>query len=186
VAELLEDGAHLVGHSFGGCVALAAAARRPAAVRSLTLIEPGMLRMATSDPHVRRWVLRVAATTLLSLSAARRAKRFMQLVGIPPELQASDPEVLKRLGRSLARGRIPDKATLERQLAETKRARVPLLVVSGGWSPAFEATGDQVAAAGGGRRAVVHSGHHFPQLVPDEFNPLLAGFMKESDASREP
>src|SRR5271165_4633819 len=43
VAALLEDGAHLVGHSFGGCVALAAAARRPEAVRSLTLIEPGML-----------------------------------------------------------------------------------------------------------------------------------------------
>ena len=46
VAELLGDGAHLVGHSFGGCVALAATSRRPAAVKSLTLIEPGMQALA--------------------------------------------------------------------------------------------------------------------------------------------
>jgi len=184
VAELLGDGAHLVGHSFGGCVALAAAAKRPAAVRSLTLIEPGMLKMAASSPAVRRWVLRVAATTLFSLSAVSRARRFMKIVGIPEELQNQDPEVLKRLGRALARGRIPDKATLERQLTEIRRAAIPLLVVSGGWSPAFEATGDIVADAGGGRHEVVSSGRHlhFPQFVAEEFNPLLAAFLKESDA----
>ena len=46
VADMLNDGAHLVGHSFGGCVALAAAARRPEAVLSLTLIEPAVLALA--------------------------------------------------------------------------------------------------------------------------------------------
>src|SRR5881392_3809104 len=40
VAELLGDGSHLVGHSYGGVVSLLAAARRPDAVRSLALIEP--------------------------------------------------------------------------------------------------------------------------------------------------
>ncbi|MFL5944299.1 MAG: alpha/beta fold hydrolase, partial [Gaiellaceae bacterium] len=40
VAELLGDGAHLIGHSYGGVVSLLAAARRPEAVRSLALIEP--------------------------------------------------------------------------------------------------------------------------------------------------
>ena len=181
VADLLEDGAHLVGHSFGGCVALAASSKRPEAVRSLTLIEPAMHKLATRDPRVRRFVLSVLTTTLFSTSA-RRARRFMKLAGIPPELRPpSDPAVLSRLGRSLARVRIPSKATLVRQLDEIKRAGVPLLVVTGGWSPAFEATADIVAATVRGHRAVVTSEHHFPQLVSDEFNQILAAFMKESD-----
>jgi pimeloyl-ACP methyl ester carboxylesterase len=185
VADLLGDGAHLVGHSFGGCVALAAAAKRPAAVHSLTLIEPAMQKLAASDPRVRRLVLRMGVTMLFSTSAAARARRFMKLVGIPPEFSHSDPEALKRLGRSVSRSRIPSKAKLEGELGEIKRAGIPLLVVSGGWSPAFEATGDMVAATGNGRRAVVKSEHHFPQLVSDEFNQILAAFMRESDASRD-
>jgi pimeloyl-ACP methyl ester carboxylesterase len=40
IAELLGDGAHLVGHSYGGMGAMVAAERRPDAVLSLTLIEP--------------------------------------------------------------------------------------------------------------------------------------------------
>jgi pimeloyl-ACP methyl ester carboxylesterase len=184
VGELLEDGAHLVGHSFGGCVALAAAAKRPAAVRSLTVIEPAMHALATSDPHVRRFVFNVVMTRLLSLSPARRAKRFMKLVGIPAEMTGqADREELKRLGRSLTRGKIPSKATLQRELAEIKRAAgIPLLVVTGGWSPAFEAASDVVAATGGGRRAVVESPHHFPQRVSGEFNEILAAFMRENES----
>ena len=53
VAELLGDGAHLVGHSFGGAVALVAAGRRPDAVRSLTRIEPALLQLASDDPEVQ-------------------------------------------------------------------------------------------------------------------------------------
>lgn len=181
VSDLLEDGAHLVGHSFGGCVALAAAAKRPAAVRSLTVIEPAMHALATSDPHVRRFVLGIVTTRLFSLSPARRAERFMKLVGIPPEMTGqADREELKRLGKSLTRGKIPSKGTLRRELAEIKQAGIPLLVVTGGWSRAFEASSDVVAAIGGGRRAVVKSPHHFPQMVSDEFNQILAAFMQES------
>jgi len=55
VAELLEGGSHLVGHSFGGAVALAAAARRAGNVLSLTLIEPAMHKVAASDPRVRQF-----------------------------------------------------------------------------------------------------------------------------------
>src|ERR671923_2213429 len=52
VAELLEDGAHLVGHSYGGVISLYAAALRPDAVRSLTLIEPPAFGIALDDPAV--------------------------------------------------------------------------------------------------------------------------------------
>src|SRR5262245_40758882 len=51
-AELLGDGAHLVGHSYGGVIALLAAAEHPEAVRSLTVSEPGCLRVAEGNPAV--------------------------------------------------------------------------------------------------------------------------------------
>lgn len=186
VAELLEDGAHLVGHSFGGCVALAAAAKRPRAVHSLTLIEPAMHALATSNPYVRRFVLSLLMARLFSLSAASRAKRFLKVIGIPAEMIGPlDREQLTRLGRSVVRGKLPSKATLLRELGEIRRAEVPLLVVTGGWSPAFEASATVVAASGGGRRVVVKSEHHFPQLVSDEFNQILAAFLEESEARRK-
>lgn len=185
VAGILGEGAHLVGHSFGGCVALAAAAKRPSAVRSLTLIEPAMQKLATSDPRVRRLALRMLSVLLFSWSAASRARRFAKLVGVPPELRGgSSPEELGRMGRSLSRMKIPSQEALRRNLSEIERAGVPLLVVTGGWSPAFEATADAVASAGNGRRIVIRSDHHFPQLISDEFNQVLAAFMQESDAER--
>ncbi len=51
-AELLGEGAHLVGHSYGAVIALLAAAARPEAVRSLTVSEPGALRLAEGTPVV--------------------------------------------------------------------------------------------------------------------------------------
>jgi pimeloyl-ACP methyl ester carboxylesterase len=180
LAELLEDGAHLVGHSFGGCVALSAAVRRSTAVRSLTLIEPAMHALAASDPRVRPLLLRMLLLRLVP--AAARARRALALLGIPPELAPPGPEALRRVGRSLGRIRIPPKRTLARELALLERAGIPLLVVTGGWSPAFEATADVVAAAGRGRRTVIRCPHHFPQLVSDEFNRALEAFMSEAGA----
>jgi pimeloyl-ACP methyl ester carboxylesterase len=44
LAPLLGDGAHLVGHSYGGVIALLIAARRPEAVLSLAVSEPAGVR----------------------------------------------------------------------------------------------------------------------------------------------
>src|SRR4051794_40123937 len=52
IAELLGDGAHLVGHSYGAVIALYVAALRPQAVRSLTVSEPGCLAAAAGNPLV--------------------------------------------------------------------------------------------------------------------------------------
>lgn len=184
-ADLLDDGAHLVGHSFGGCVALAAAARRPEAVRSLTLIEPGMQLLAMDDPRVRSLGVRMLATIYLTFSPAQRAKRFAELLHIPDEIRGgSDPEEFKRMGQAIAKLKPPAKAVLERELAVVRERAIPLLVVTGGWSPGFDAVGEAVAARGGGRHVIIPSPHHFPQLVSEAFNSELITLMREADTAR--
>ena len=49
ISELMGSGAHLVGHSYGGLGALLAAAHRPDATRSLTLLEPATAAVAEHD-----------------------------------------------------------------------------------------------------------------------------------------
>ena len=111
-----------MGHSFGGCVALAAAAKRPAAVRSLTVIEPAMHALATSDPHVRRFVFGILMARLFWLSPARRAMRFMKLVGIPAEMTGqADREELKRLGKASPAGRSPPRRRCSASSARSSR-----------------------------------------------------------------
>ncbi len=186
VADLLGNGAHLVSHSFGGCVALAAAAQRPQAVRSLTIIEPAMAALAAlaADlPVVRRSIFQIVKTLFFSFSATTRIERFVKLVNIPPEIRGgSSPEELERMGRAIFRLKLPSKKLLQQQLAAVRQAGIPVLVVSGGWSPAFDAISDRVAELGGGRRLVIASPHHFPQQVSDEFNQKLVAFMQESEA----
>lgn len=184
VAQLLGDeGAHLVGHSFGGAVALDAAARSPSKVRSLTLIEPAMAALAAGKPPVLRFILRMVGTLVFSRTPEARIGKFIRLVNIPDEVRGgSSPQELRRMGEAIKRLRLPGKGALQQQLQTIRQAGVPLLVVSAGWSPAFDIVCDTVAELGGGRRLDIAAPHHFPQLVSDEFNRALDAFMRESDA----
>ena len=179
VAELLGTRAHLVGHSFGGLVAVAAAARRPAAVTSLTLIEPALFGVATKAPAVRKQLVKMAATMILPFSPKTRATRMMRYLGIPGVFALTDDD-LTSFGRSLKRGKIPAKATLEGWLEAIRDAAIPALVVSSGSNAAFTAMGEIVAARLGGRHVVVPIGHHFPQWNDAVFNPLVTQFWTEA------
>ena len=53
IVELLGEGAHLAGHSYGGVVSLLVAAQRPELVRSLTVVEPPAFGVALDDDEVR-------------------------------------------------------------------------------------------------------------------------------------
>ena len=58
IADVLGQGAHLVGYSGGGLACLLAAYYRPDAVRSLTLIEPPAVAIARGNPAVENFIKR--------------------------------------------------------------------------------------------------------------------------------
>jgi pimeloyl-ACP methyl ester carboxylesterase len=185
VADLLGEGAHLVGHSFGACVALAAAALRPAAVRSLTLIEPAMHALAAGDPRVQEFLKGMMAVHAGASSASEVALGFLKHVNVPAEVRGpSSAEELERMGEAIRRMKLPSPDWLRTSLENIKAERVPALVVTGGWSPAFEAVGDVVAGLCGAARVVAASDHHLVQLASDEFNLRLAQFMRQADLER--
>jgi len=182
LAKLLGDGAHLVGLSFGGCVALSATSRRPTAVKSLTLIEPGMQALAIDKLPVLLLLLRMIATLKFSFSAEQRIKKFSKLMHIPDAMGGTirSKDEYDAMGRAISVMKVPTKALLERQLSQLRQAGIPLLVVTGGWSAGVDVTADVVAKLGGGKRVTIPSPHHFPQLISDAFNDLLVQFMREA------
>lgn len=182
VTELLGEGGHLVGHSFGGAVALAAAVRRPEVVRSLTLIEPALQKVGSDIPAVRKFLVRMIAIMLFSFSRETRIKRFANLVGIPDSIRGgTSKNEYRKMGEGLARLKLPTKAQILAQLAVVKDKGIPLFVVTGGWNAAFDAVGARAAQLGGGHHVIVRSPHHFPQNVSEEFNNLLDAAMRAAE-----
>jgi len=179
-AELLGEGAHLVGHSYGAVIALLAAAQRPAAVRSLTVSEPGALRLARSAEAEAM----VAGGEALfgaggKISPVEFLRMFRQGTGSVRETPEELPEELRRGAEMVMRERPPWRAEIP--LAELADAGFPALVVSGGHSDVFEEVCDTVAAALGAQREVIAGkGHNIPRTGAP-YNQLLHRFLTAAE-----
>lgn len=179
VADLLLPGDHLVGHSYGGVIALLAAARRPDAVRSLAVVEPPATRVALDVPAVRTFATRGAE---LYASAATDApetflRRFLAAVGSGFDPPSPLPPDLEQGARALAVERGPWEAEIP--LAELAATPFPKLVVSGAHHPAFDAICDRLERALGAERAVLPGYGHAVQRHPD-FNAVLGDFVERA------
>lgn len=182
VCRLLGDGAHLVGFSYGAIGALLAAARRPDAVRSLTVIEPPAFHVASGHPGVATVVRRLAAAYAAAgeLTPEEFDARFDAALrdADPPDPPPALPDELRPVVESMMRERPPWEAEIP--LAAFARVHFPTLIVSAGWSPAFEAVCDVLHTALGGERAVfTEGGGHGAQHAPG-FNDRLAGFWEQA------
>ena len=196
IADMLGDGANLIGHSWGGMEALLAAARRPAAVHSLVLVEPALAGVLTANPELRnnpavqaggvqrRRVLMEATTP------ADYARGFIAMLGATAgnptaDRFAQDADLATRSGCALLQGRMASDAATQHAIDTVAEAHIPVLIVTGGYSPAFDAAGDVLARLTGGRHIVIRSTNHFVQMMngPD-FNAAVAAFMREADSKR--
>lgn len=185
VAELLaQERSHLVGHSYGACIALQAAGMAPERVRSLTLIEAPAYSVAIDDPAVAAARDELEAALQADVSARERFLAFARLAGIPHEMAAgNDEETQARMGEGLAVMRPPFRWDPAPAVESVAQAGIPLLVVTGGWSPSMEAIAQRLAARVGGEHEVIPSGHHLPQLHP-AFNERLRCFLAAAESRR--
>ncbi len=181
IAELLGDGAHLVGHSYGAVIALYAAALRPHAVRSLALSEPGCFSVAAGHPLVDG---QVAHGELLyaqadAMSPLQFLRAFRGGVGsthaTPQQLTG---ELLQGV-RLLMCERPPWEG--DPPLDTLGASAFAKLVISGGHSPVFEAVCDAVAQRMGAQRAVIPGRAHTIPATGAPYNERLHAFLTEHE-----
>ena len=173
---LIAPGTHLVGHSYGGVIALYAAAWSRDRVRSLTVIEPpahGLVRDGSTDAFVEQ---SEALWEHGPREPAAFLRAFLEAIGAPAPSSPS-PELLQG-ARTLMVERYPWRA--EPPLDEIE---APALVVSGSHSQPFVAVCDLLEARLGAQRAVMPGRGHSPQLLGAPFNELLAAFVEQIEAS---
>ncbi|MFG3700721.1 alpha/beta fold hydrolase [Micromonospora sp. NPDC047620] len=190
ILELMDRPTHLVGHSYGGVVALLAAVRRPELVRSLALIEPSALAVAADHPVVaaalennRRYV---------AASRSMSAEEYLLAAYGPDEHVIPEPrEFAVRAAETALRERPCWEADLP--VDALRPHDYPKLVLAGTWETAQSdyrsSTGEAlivtasiVARRIGARLHRVPGADHAPhQQRPDEVNRLLLQLWDEAD-----
>ncbi len=175
VASLLESPVHLVAHSYGALGALIAAARRPAGVRSLTVIEPPLYYLAPGDQDVARLEQIGNAFLIDGLDAdPAMLREFLRLAGAPGVDDGPLPDDVARGVRRAHGSRLPTEA--RPALARLRDAEIPALVASGGHTVALERICDALAAALHAERTVSPGAGHFVAAAPG-FVAVLEGFL---------
>jgi pimeloyl-ACP methyl ester carboxylesterase len=181
IVELIGDGAHVVGHSYGGLGAMIAAARRPDAIKSLTLLEAPALVPADDAPAWEALVEEIDVLWGQDIRDEEWVVRFLTAVGsdpdqFPPEMLALAVPLVPvvRQGRPFYTAAIP--------LGELAAAPFPKLVVSGGHHVGFDQMCASLARRIGASHAVVEGAGHEIQFAGDPINQALQSLWRSVSA----
>jgi pimeloyl-ACP methyl ester carboxylesterase len=163
LAPLLGDGAHLVGHSYGGVISLLLAANRPEAVLSLTVSEPPAFGLARGKAEIDRLIVELEAFFDAGPhEPAAYLRGFLAIVGSDVRLPDPLPPQLEQGARAAMVERPPWEAEIP--LDELAAAPFPKLVISGAHNAAFDAVCDVLEERLGAERAVLPgAGHSLPR-----------------------
>jgi len=191
VAGLLDEPAHLVGHSYGGVVCLLATALRPAGVRSLTVIEPPAFALLRGHPAVGELIARIARhiETGQALTEEEFLHGFLRAWGldVPP------PETLTARARRAVRSSMTERPPWEAEVAidRLEAAGIPVLAARGAWyavapaarnlaGAAFAAVCAALVERLGAEEAVFPGAAHQPQLLGEPFNDRVEAFWRSA------
>ena len=157
---------------------------------SLLLIEPALqplLVLAPEDPDLAAGKVHAAANMARLLEAESPAEYGLVFakslggaeddVGGLVQALIDDPVRAANLGCALLQSRMAPPPAMYQAAVTVKEAALPVLVISGGWSPMFDALSLATAQLTGGRHVIVPSPNHFPQLsAAEEFNAVVTAF----------
>jgi pimeloyl-ACP methyl ester carboxylesterase len=183
IVELLGDGAHLVGTSMGGVVAMRAAALAPEKVWSLTVIEPPAMPNGAGRPAadqlaeaLRNYWAGTDGTDVESFAAG-----FLKVLSVDMPLPSPFPPALAEAVRNLTTERPWETGV---PLEKLGQASFPKLVVTGGGTPGFEDVADALADALPAERVLFEGSPHAVQRIGQRFNEkLLAHLDAAGDTS---
>jgi pimeloyl-ACP methyl ester carboxylesterase len=179
LVDLLEEPAHVVGHSYGGVIALLAASYRPESVRSLAVIEPPVMSLLRGDPEIEK---AIAGHIGLVDSFRHDPRGFLaaftaNLGGDPSSLPDPMPAPLRQHVELLINERFPWEA--EVPTAVLSGCAFAKAVFSGGHSVMQERMCDALAAAiTAGRETIAGAGHNVQRA--SRCNTALAQFWAEA------
>ncbi len=201
VAQKLGQSSHLIGHSFGGGESVLAAGRRPQAVRSLILVEPGLAALlqtdagAKADPVLQQNAVQTATAFLAAKTPGEVILSVVSMMGTDSDgspnraqrMLETDTAMANQVGCRLLRARQGTATEFEAAVDAIVKAGIPVLVVTGGYNPVMDAAGEVEARILHGRHVIVKSPNHFVQQASaEEFNRVADDFMKQADAARAP
>jgi pimeloyl-ACP methyl ester carboxylesterase len=190
VADAHGEPVHLVGHSFGGLVARAAALSEPCALRSLTLLDSGPA--AVPHPSAANLALLAQALPVMDLEQIWAAKRQIESANEPAPPPAEVEDWMRR--RFLANHPTSLLRIAEQLLSEPDRVDelgaldLAILVAHGeaedAWPPDVQA---EMAGRLGARRVEIAGAGHSPAAShPEETVEVLLGFWVSVEAGQEP
>ena len=185
LADLVLDGDHLVGHSYGGVIALLTASLVSDRLRSLTCVEPPCTSVALDDPAVAAFAR--GGAELWKHGPLDDPEAFLRtfLIAVGSNYEPPSPlsPELEQGVRTLIAERGPWEAEIP--LARLAAAPFPKLVVSGAHHAAFDGICDVLERELSAERVDLPGFGHSAQRHL-EFPGHLAAFVKRATSAAKP
>lgn len=196
-AVLSDPGApvHLIGHSYGGALALHMAMERPERVRSLTLIEPVAFHLLRAGAPAERAlyedIRQVAETIWSGLGSgdyARGLQAFVDYWNGPGAFERLRPEVRHALARQIGAIGLNFFATMNATtpLRAYRSLGVPTLLLAGEHSPPTTRRIAELLAAAmpdAALQVVAGAGHMLPFSHREQVNLAIARHLRQHGCS---
>jgi pimeloyl-ACP methyl ester carboxylesterase len=184
ILELVGEGAHLVGTSMGGVVAMRAAALAPERIWSLTVIEPPALPNAADRPEAAALAAALEGHWAENGDADLETfvAGFLRALDVDMPMPSPLPPPLAEAVANLRTERPWQTGVPLDALAA---ADFPALVVSGGGTPGFEAVCDVLAERLPGKRVLFDGSPHAVQRIGEPFNTELEKHLSAAEDARQ-